>query len=263
MKFAKTLPVFALTAVFTLLGPMLTTARPVASSVAQAQSAKPAPPEDSPELFRAMEFRFQPQGEQPQRDYKTYFEMMEGIQYVSKPSLGEWIPYASAEEVVVADAERLWRSGLLDSIWVDVTDRPYENGVAGKHVIFNFVESSQNQTLPYPGESPVPAPGFEAPAAGHDRLYPQLEVDLGILERYIGQYRLSDESVVTIRLEEGQLTAQWTYVQKAPLVAVSEIGFVVEAPIDRAFSFNLNGAGEVESLSMHAGGEELIAPRID
>ncbi len=136
----------------------------------QAQSAKPAPPEDSPELFRAMEFRFHPQGEQAQRHYTTYFGMMEGTEYVSKPSLGEWIPYASAAEVVVADAERLWRSGLLDSIWVDVTDQPYENGVAGKHVIFNFVESSQIQ--PEPAESPVPAPGFENPPPGHERLYP-------------------------------------------------------------------------------------------
>ena len=118
----------------------------------------------------AVEFRFPTQGEQPQRDYRTYFGMMEVTEYVSKPALGEWIPYASAEELVVADAERLWRSSLLESIWVDVTDQPYENGVAGKHVIFNFVESSQIR--PEPAESPVPAPGFENPPPGHERLYP-------------------------------------------------------------------------------------------
>ena len=169
MKLTKTSAVFVLAAVFTLWGPMLTRARPIASAVVQEQ-IPPAPPEDSPELFRAMEFRFLPQGEQPRRDYETYFGMMEGTEYVSKPSLGEWIPYASAEEVVVADAERLWRSGLLDSIWVDVTDRPYENGVVGKHVIFNFVESAEIR--PEPAESPVPSSGFENPPPRHERLYP-------------------------------------------------------------------------------------------
>ena len=98
VKFAKTFAVFVLAAVFTLWGPMLSTGRPVASSAVQGQIAPPAPPEDSPELFRAMEFRFHPQGEQAQRHYTTYFGMMEGTEYVSKPSLGEWIPYASAEE---------------------------------------------------------------------------------------------------------------------------------------------------------------------
>ncbi len=169
VKFTKTSAVCVLAAVFTLWGPMLTTARPIASSFGQGQIAA-APPEDSPALFRAMEFRFHPQGEQAQRHYTTYFGMMEGTEFVSKPSLGEWIPYASAEEVVVADAERLWRSGLLESIWVDVTDQPYENGVAGKHVIFNFVESSQIR--PEPAEFPVPAPGFENPPPRHERLYP-------------------------------------------------------------------------------------------
>ena len=74
---------------------MLSTGRHVASSVTQAQSAKPAPPEDSPALVSALEFRFPTQGEQPQRDFRTYFGMMEVTEYVSKPSLGEWIPYAS------------------------------------------------------------------------------------------------------------------------------------------------------------------------
>ena len=253
MKFTKTSAMFVLAAVFTLWGPMLSTGRPVASSVVQEQRRipGPAPPEDSTELFSALEIRFPTQAEQTQRDPITFLKQIGLSNYVSHPITRKWVPYSEAEPFIRQSAERLWLSGEFDSVWVDVTDYLYENGVAGKWVIFNFVESSQNQTVPYPGESPVPAPGFEAPPAGHERLYPQFEVDIGILERYIGQYRLSAESVATIRLEDGQLTAEWTSVQKAPLASVSEFGFVVEAPIDRAFSFNLNGAGEVESLSMH------------
>ena len=176
MKFTRTSAVLVLAAVFTLGGPMLSTGRPVASSAIQAQRTipGPAPPEDSPELFSALEIRFPTEADdREQRDPNTFLKKFGPVvNYVSHPIRRKWVPYSQAEPFILQSAERLWRSGEFDSVWVDVTDWPYENGVAGKHVIFNFVESSQNQTVPSPGEYPVPAPGFENPPPGHHRLYP-------------------------------------------------------------------------------------------
>ena len=48
--------------------------------------------------------------------------------------------YSEAEPVILDDAERFWKSGQFESLWVDVVECPLENGVVGRLVIFNFVE---------------------------------------------------------------------------------------------------------------------------
>ncbi len=57
--------------------------------------------------------------------------------------------------------------GSLKSLWVDVLDAPWENGVAGKRVTFNLVERLQ------PDQEPPVPPGVEAPPNGHERIYPR------------------------------------------------------------------------------------------
>ena len=49
----------------------------------------------------------------------------------------------------------------------------FENGLAGKRVVFNFVERTDTAipTAAYP----TPPPGYRQPPAGHERLYPPPE----------------------------------------------------------------------------------------
>ncbi len=51
------------------------------------------------------------------------------------------MPYAETESFIRSDAERLWNTGILESLWVEVRDdEPWANGVVGKRIIFNMVK---------------------------------------------------------------------------------------------------------------------------
>ncbi len=129
------------------------------------------PPADSPPLLRSIEFNFDAQGGQPRRNMQQYLAMVELVGRVSKPSSGDWRPYVGAEQVILVDADRLWRSGLLESLWVDVVDEPYPNGVAGRRVVFNFVERDGEAAAPA-GPPRVPE-SYSTLPTGTARLYPR------------------------------------------------------------------------------------------
>ena len=128
------------------------------------------PPSNSPLLMRRLEYRFPTQDNRPLRFVRNYVLQAKTWQYVSVPSRDRWVPYYEAEPLIVDDAERFWKSGQFESLWVDVEDRPFENGVVGRVVTFNFVEAAEIE-VPSSGY-PTPPPEYRQPAAGHERLYP-------------------------------------------------------------------------------------------
>jgi hypothetical protein len=73
--------------------------------------------------------------------------------------------------MILASAERLWQSGLLESLWVDVKDYPYVNGVVGRNVVFNFVERDGEAVAP-DGPPRVPE-SYSMVPTGTARLYPR------------------------------------------------------------------------------------------
>ena len=81
-----------------------------------------------------------------------------------------WRFYSRVESLVLDGAQRLWSSGHFHSVWVDVTDQPFENGALGRTVIFNVVERARPG--PPPAGLPTPPPGFEQPQPSYDRVYP-------------------------------------------------------------------------------------------
>ena len=128
------------------------------------------PPVGSPALARSIEFSFPTQDGQPRGNVGSYVAQLEIPQRVSRPSQDVWVPYEAAEAVVRPDAERLWNTGIFESLWVDVRDEPYPNGVMGKRIVFSLVEREGEPVVPT-GPPILPA-GFEDPAADHERLYP-------------------------------------------------------------------------------------------
>ena len=123
-----------------------------APSAQVARAAAPAtqvalPPADSPPLVRTIEIAFPAQGNVPSLQAETY------LYYIStrgsQPSQNVWVPYD--EQAVLADFRRLWATGFLDDLSIDVTDVPYENGVIGKHITYNMEDRDRVRIVEYLG----------------------------------------------------------------------------------------------------------------
>ena len=104
---------------------------------------KPAnlPPANSPVLSRCTQLVAHPVNETivEQATYHYYIKTPQSL-----PSQQDmWAPYD--EEAINADFWRLWRTGFLDNLWIEVIDEPFDNGVAAKHVIFHIEERSRAQ----------------------------------------------------------------------------------------------------------------------
>ena len=110
------------------------------------------PPPDSSTLLRNIELRFPRQGGVPGVDLNTYLYYMEVAKQVSLPSQQRWTPYTDeTAEVILDDFQRLWDTGFLNDLWVEVVDDPYPNGVAAKRVIFNLDERERVKIVTYEG----------------------------------------------------------------------------------------------------------------
>ena len=130
---------------------------PVAPSP-QAPAAQPAaprrqPPAASGAVISQTEIRFHPVNEsiiEPQT-YLYYIQTP-----LSRPSEGAWVPYNEAtEKTLLDDFKRLWATGFLDNLWIETVDDNFENGVAGKHVIYHMEERPRVKIVDYTGSSKI------------------------------------------------------------------------------------------------------------
>ncbi len=129
------------------------------------------PPEtNSSPVLRFLELRFPTQRNRPFHEPLNYLRQASVTKHLNMPGRNEWVGYADAIPVILEDAARFWQTGKFKSLWVDVTDRPFDNGAPGILVIFNFIERTDTEvpTVDYPTP---PAPFREAPT-NHRRLYP-------------------------------------------------------------------------------------------
>lgn len=112
-----------------------------------AQAAPKLPPPDSPPLLRYIELRFPTQGNMSVIEPQTYQYYLQSRP--SRSSDGVWVPFN--DKTIVEDFKRLWATNFLDNLWVEVKDAPYDNGVVGKHVIFNMEERQRVKIVDYEG----------------------------------------------------------------------------------------------------------------
>ena len=83
-----------------------------------------------------------------------------------------------------------------------------------------------------------------------------------ILETYIGEYELQPGFTLTITLNENQLKAQATGQPTVDIFPKSETEFYLKV-IDAQLVFNKNDTGEIDSLTLFQGGQEMKGKRID
>ena len=88
-----------------------------------------------------------------------------------------------------------------------------------------------------------------------------VKVNEAQLKQYEGDYQLTPEIVVNIRLENGKFTAQAMGQPPAPLVAISQEEFTIKE-IQGRIVFHKDGDGTVNRFTLYQGGQEMIATRI-
>jgi outer membrane protein insertion porin family len=125
-------------------------APPTAAPPAQPRPVR-LPPPGSPPLVRYIEIAFPTQGNisviEPQT-YQYYIQTQP-----SRSSDGVWVPYNEAS--VLEDFKRLWGTNFLDNLWIEVKDAPYDNGVIGKHIVYNMEERQRVKIVDYVGSKKV------------------------------------------------------------------------------------------------------------
>jgi outer membrane protein insertion porin family len=116
-----------------------------------APAAQTLPPAGSPPVVRFVEIKSTKQNDALAIDPETYLYYIQ-----TKPSsaqFGRWVPYN--EQTVLEDFKRLWATNFLDDLVIEVKDAPYENGVVGKHVIFDLEERQRVKIVDYVGSKRV------------------------------------------------------------------------------------------------------------
>jgi CubicO group peptidase (beta-lactamase class C family) len=100
---------------------------------------------------------------------------------------------------------------------------------------------------------------------GEDHPWPLpalVRLPASILDRYVGQYRLSPELILKVRRNDERLLAQITGQQELGLYALSEAEFYYRA-VNAQVLFELGEDGSVRGLVLRQGGAEYPAPRVD
>lgn len=115
----------------------------------QAQAALPPP--DSPTLFTTVELRWPTQGNVPGVEGQTYLYYMQSDELRSV-GLGQFTPFdETLERVLLEDFQRLWNTGLLADLAIEIIDDPYPNGVAGKRAVFLLEEAERVRVVTWEG----------------------------------------------------------------------------------------------------------------
>ncbi|WP_179344807.1 serine hydrolase [Winogradskyella ursingii] len=93
--------------------------------------------------------------------------------------------------------------------------------------------------------------------------YPDIvDVDEKTLETYTGEYQLAPGFTLTIRRFGNQLTAQATGQSEFEIYATSKNEFFLKV-VEASITFFANETGEIKSLTLHQGGRDMPAPKIE
>ncbi|HEY1011969.1 MAG TPA: serine hydrolase [Herpetosiphonaceae bacterium] len=102
-----------------------------------------------------------------------------------------------------------------------------------------------------------PSRPLDAPPKPHVRA----EVDPQILARYVGEYELAPDFILTVKAQQGALIVQAT--GQGPLLAYpeSETSFFL-SDVDAQLTFDVDGAGKATAVTLHQGGQNMPGKKI-
>lgn len=125
-----------------------------AVAIAQTPQEPAQPPAGSPPVLRTIQIRFPKQGDVSAIEPQTYLYYIKT--QPSRPSTGNWVLWSDdLRQGLIEDYRRLWSTNFLDDLTLSVEDRPYPNGVIGKHVIFDMEERPRVKIVDYVGSKEV------------------------------------------------------------------------------------------------------------
>jgi CubicO group peptidase (beta-lactamase class C family) len=88
-----------------------------------------------------------------------------------------------------------------------------------------------------------------------------VNVDSSILNTYVGQYELSPNFILTVRLADGQLSVQASGQDPIPMLATSNTRFYLEQ-LKAELEFIKESDGKIENLILHMNGDHMPAKKI-
>jgi hypothetical protein len=83
-----------------------------------------------------------------------------------------------------------------------------------------------------------------------------------VLANYVGAYRFGPNSVMTVKLEGSQLSAQLTAQRFIPIYPKSKVDFFMKV-VDAHLTFVVNAQGQSTAMEFYQNGRHITAPRID
>ncbi len=89
----------------------------------------------------------------------------------------------------------------------------------------------------------------------------EVPVEDTILESYVGKYELAPGLILTITKYDSQLKVQLTGQGEGSIIPISQNVFVIEG-VEAQLTFNINEAGEVESMTLHQNGMDNICKKL-
>ena len=214
----------------------------VAGEVLQIQA--PLPPAGSETLVRNIELRFPRQGNRSSVDFQTYLYYMEMDNFVSLPSQGKWVPYNEAtERVILDDFRRLWDTGFLEDLWIDVVDEPWPNGVMGKRIVFNMEERQRVKIVAFEGSEKFDRGKIDENLQENGIVVRLDEfLDEGLIRRIKGVlnfmystegYQFTEITHEITEMLEGPKVVQLTFhIEEGPKGIVQEIEFIGNVEVD-------------------------------
>jgi hypothetical protein len=136
------------------------------------------------------------------------------------------------------------------------TGQKSEAGMTGFPVTKNAIEPPSYTMVGRLLLNAIPEPKKEI-------LYKEMAVEDAILESYVGKYEVSPGLILTVTKYDSQLKVQATGQGKNPIIPISQNVFVIKGVDGVQFTFNINEAGEVPSLTVHANGQDDICKRLE
>jgi CubicO group peptidase (beta-lactamase class C family) len=95
-----------------------------------------------------------------------------------------------------------------------------------------------------------------------EELFKDAIVDSEILESYVGKYELMANFIITVTKEGNQMKAQATGQPQFDIFPKSDTEFYLKV-VEAQVTFNKNEAGEIESLTLFQGGQEIIGKKLE